>query len=392
MDNDSRFDKSYMKDGSLELVGDSQGRIISLGDLVSQHGIDLNHWDVLQFEPNSWETSFKIDDEIVGRTNYSAKARLVPNRAYSAVEAAIKDLLKNIVSPRKQATRRPILKGEQYLLEIDFFDIHMGMQAWAQETGEDPFDSNKCEQIVTEALEHLLRYASGFAISKILLPIGNDLLHTDSTIQGKGGTTSAGTPQDVDTRYLKMFRSAVNLMIAVIDRCLEIANVEVVIVPGNHDRERSQYVGEVLCAWYRNHEDVVINNGANLRKYVLYGSSLLGFTHGSEEKLDELPLIMASEQKQAWADAEYHIIHTGHRHKRMGATTKSVDTYKGVEVRTIPSLIPPDAWHSSKGYVGGGRSAEAHLFGKNSGPAGYFIYNLPRKAIGTKNTQLITID
>jgi hypothetical protein len=42
----------------------------------------------------------------------------------------------------------------------------------------------------------LLKRTSTYPLAEILLVVGNDLLHTDS----RSNTTTAGTPQDTDSR------------------------------------------------------------------------------------------------------------------------------------------------------------------------------------------------
>jgi hypothetical protein len=80
--------------------------------------------------------------------------------------------------------------------------------------------------------------------------------------------------------------------------CVQVAPVDVLIVPGNHDRERMFYAGAALECWYHGSPNVLVDNGAQLRKYYSLGKNLIGFTHGSEEKFTMLPGIMAHEVPQ----------------------------------------------------------------------------------------------
>lgn len=355
-------------------------RIITLDDLIKHFGIDLDKFDVKSFKPNSWETHFKLGDNRIYRAvNYQAKVLLERNKDVRTLESIIQ-MFHDAVhkhSPTYRPIRRKIHKDEEGVTAImDLFDLHIGMLAWGEETHGEDWDSNIGVRMAMEAIEDLIDRLQGMNITNIIVPMGNDLLHTDTTIAGKGGTTTGGTPQDVDTRYLKMYRAAFNLMVAIIDRLRQIAPVEVVVVPGNHDRERSAYLGETIFAWYRNDSEVVVNNTANLRKYIQVGTTLLGFTHGDQEKPEALPLLMASEEPRLWADCEFKVFHTGHFHRKRKMVSVTTDTYNGVEVLTLPSLVPADAWHAMKGYVGGGRAAEAHLIGEISGPCGYIRHNV----------------
>jgi hypothetical protein len=51
----------------------------------------------------------------------------------------------------------------------------------------------------------------------------------------------------------------------------------------------------------------------------------------------------------------------------------SGDVYNGVQVRVLPSLCGTDAWHYSKGYVKGVKSALGIVYDKNEGCVAEFI-------------------
>ena len=40
------------------------------------------------------------------------------------------------------------------------------------------------------------------------------------------------------------------------------------------------------------------------------------FTHGSEEKRDSLPMLMANERKELWAETKFREWHLGHMHRK----------------------------------------------------------------------------
>lgn len=375
--------KKETEDGGLELMikgVQESDRIITLDDLLDKFEVDRNKFEVTSFIPNAWENHFKIGEQAYRVTNFQAKATLKLHKEKLTTKE-IAELFHSMVkghSPRYTAIKRRASKVglENITVVMDLFDLHIGMLAWGQETMGDDWDSYIGVEMALHAIEELVDRLQGFNITEIIVPMGNDLLHTDVSIGGKGGMTTSGTPQDVDTRYLKMFRMAHQLMVAMIDRLRQIAPVRVIVVPGNHDRERAAYIGEVIFAWYRNDPEVVVDNGASLRKYTLVGNTLLGFTHGDQEKAENLPFLMSSEKPQEWAQAAYKVYHTGHFHRKKKMLSVTTDTYNGVEVLTLPSLVPPDSWHAMKGYVGGGRAAEAHLYGDISGPCGYFRHNV----------------
>ena len=139
--------------------------------------------------------------------------------------------------------------------------------------------------------------------------------------------------------------------------------VHVVVVNGNHDVMSAFHLGEVLQAHFHRTEDVTVDNRPTQRKYVTFHKCLLGLTHGSEEKLSSLAMLMATERQEDWARStpagrEYHIGHF--HHKKSLAILPALDV-SGVLIRVIPSLVPLDAWHASKGY-GSKLAAEAYYW------------------------------
>jgi hypothetical protein len=70
-------------------------------------------------------------------------------------------------------------------------------------------------------------------------------------------------------------------------------------VPGNHDPQTSYFLAKVLEAWFKNAKDVEINTEPKPRKYFLYGVNLIGFAHGDDEPLRDLPSLMANECRES---------------------------------------------------------------------------------------------
>jgi hypothetical protein len=291
-------------------------------------------------------------------------------------EVILSDIRKETID---RAIRKPKVKwkpaDERHLLEISPVDLHVGKYAWGEEAGED-YDITIAERVFTEAIDDLLHRASVYTLEKIVLVVGNDLLQTD-TLQG---TTTAGTYVDTDSRYIKSFRRARAINSWAIHRCATIAPVEVQIIPGNHDSLTAFHVGEVLEAEFENDPRVTVNNGARRRKYLRYGVTLLGWTHGNEEKTQDLPLIMAQEEPEAWGQTLHREWHIGHLHKMKETRYTAGDSFNGVRVRILPSLCAPDAWHYTRGFVKERRACEAYLWNRKSGYAGHFSSNVREEA------------
>lgn len=256
--------------------------------------------------------------------------------------------------------------GKQYLYEIDFFDLHFGKLAWGEESGED-YDIKIAKERALNALDTLLWFASKYNVGKILFPVGNDFFNVDN----KSNTTTHGTPQQEDTRWQKTFRLGRQLCVEMIDRCGLIAPVDVIIVPGNHDEERSFYLGDALESWYHKCDFVKVNNSARKRKYYSFGKNLIGFTHGCHEKLERLPFIMPVEVPRLWAASNFREWHLGDKHHKKDLLYRTEDK-NGVTIRLLRSLSATDSWHFDKGFIGGVQAAEAFLWDRERGLVGQF--------------------
>lgn len=350
------------------------GQLVSLEHLYDEFGIDEEQWDVQRVVVNGWGE------------NRQAKAWLKPRTLERDLEL-IKEQLEAMqkASPRRKRIRHPRIK-DGHLLELALFDQHFGMLAWGPEVRGAPYDIKIARRLYMAAFERLAATAQVFPIERILLPIGNDLMHVDmlapSPVGGKSrgiGTTTAGTPQDVDTRYKKMFTIVRETIVEAIEHAKQIAPVDVVIIPGNHDAQRSFYLGDSLYSWFRNDPNVTIDNGPSSRKYYDYGTVLLGFTHGKEHesprKKESLPMVMAVEQSEKWAASTWREWHLGHQHAKRDVSFEALEEFGKVRVRVIPSLVTEDEWHFQNCYKHQ-RAAEAYIWHPTAGFTGLFSVNV----------------
>ena len=166
-------------------------------------------------------------------------------------------------------------------------------------------------------------------------------------------------------------------MAEAIDAMLQIAPVDVVIVPGNHARMQEQMLGEVIRAWYRYEDRLTLHDSPAPRKYLRHGKNLFGYTHGDGIAAKDLPLLMATEAPKMWAKTEHRFWNTGHLHQRKSDRFGSIQEHKGVEVRISPQLSAADSWHAGKGFVGNLRAAEAHCYSSEDGEIARFRATLP---------------
>ena len=351
---------------------DTKERIVTLEDLVRVCNIDTEEWNIARWECTKWEVGAKNDaGEIVVEPLFRVNAKLEKRKLDNDLE---KQKVLIISEMRKHAPQYPVIEytdmGQQCLLELSIFDIHFGKLAHKNESGED-FDLKIAEKRFKTAVDELLGRVNLDTVTRILFPVGNDLIHVDNIVS----TTFNGTPQDSDTRFHKIFTTVKKVLIETIDKLSAIAPVDILIIPGNHDTTVTFLMGEVLDAWYCNNDSVTINNSPKLRKYYKFGKNGFQFTHGDREKHTDLGLIFASEEPKLWSSTKYRFCQLGHLHKQKKTSYISIDTHQGFQVQIMPSLSANDAWHTGKGY-GSLKQAKGFLFHTEEGLIAEYTFTI----------------
>ena len=347
-------------------------RIKTLDDLISVCQIDIEVWDIDRYVINKWEVGSQVDGQIIVEPLFQVKAWLKKNVQVSEMNRLRIEMTNQL---KEFAPKYPLISYDKFdkgqLLEINIFDLHFGKLCWGLETG-DNYDTKIARKRFINAISSIIGRIEGYDIKRIVFPIGNDFFNSDN----HKNTTTNLTPQDEDLRWQKTYKAGRELLIEGIDMLQTIAPVDVVVVQGNHDFERSFYVGDAMACWYHNNQNVSVNNNPNPRKHYQFGECLITYTHGNNEKIADLPLLVASEVPQLWSKTKYREIHVGHLHHKKEIKFMATQEHKGITVRFMRSLSGTDAWHNLKGYKGGIQACEAFIWDENEGLICQFSHNL----------------
>jgi hypothetical protein len=292
--------------------------------------IITNHWGT-DANPN-WQFKVVWKRRFIG---------LSPQSAYEVFT----DLCKSI----QFVTRETDYKPNDLTIELQIPDLHWGQQSWGDETGGGHYDIKIAKQEYLKAIYHFYdRYHK--SVEKWILPIGSDFFNVNSAL----GETSNGTRQDEDDRLKKTFGMAAETMIEAISLLANVAPVELIQVPGNHDVDQVWYLMYALDFFYKKDKGVLTDLSPNDRKYRLVYDTLVGFAHGKTRgarlKMQDLPLIMADEAPDLWAKSKVREYHIGHLHKEAKMSVGLTDEFRGVIVRICPSLAQMDYYTSSSGW------------------------------------------
>jgi hypothetical protein len=257
-------------------------------------------------------------------------------------------------SPKYPKLEYPKVK-EGHLLVIDPADMHIGKLCSSFETG-DEYNHKIATDRVNSGVAGILQKATGFPIDKVMLIIGNDMLHVDNA---KSSTTK-GTHQDTDLMWYDAFNIAFKLQVGVIEKLLTVAPTHVQYDPSNHDYITGFLLAQALAAWFRNNKNIVFNVSPAHRKYFTYFNNLIGSTHGDGAKESDLGMLMAHESSD-WNKCKHRYFYTHHLHHK-----KSKD-YMSVCVETLRSPSGTDSWHHRNGYQHSPKAIEGYIHHKDHG-------------------------
>ena len=246
-------------------------------------------------------------------------------------------------------------------------DVHIGKHCEVIRSGND-YTPEKAIGQVKDGMAALHAMTKPFAVSDILLPLGNDIVHIDNN----RSTTTSGTHQDSYGSLESQMLLAVRLYIGMIEELVENYNVWLCHVHSNHDREAGWSVSRIVAAHFHNHPRVKwTEDGMSQqhRKYFIFGDSLIMFHHG-EAKEEKLMGLIEAEARLAVSQTQRTYVYQGHTHHKT-LSRRGVNTDKLVEkdysslsviragngaenrvhVETVRSPSPADTWHSEKGYL-----------------------------------------
>jgi hypothetical protein len=341
-------------------------RIHTKEQLLEFFQIDEREWTVSRLVVNKWEVGAKnASGDLVVEPLYQVKAFLEPRNSLDieTIKEALMDVRATFeydspfVEPSAESSDTGIT------LEISAYDAHVGKLAWADETGWDNYDTGIACAQYDLAIDTLINRCK-YKLDKIVYVVGNDLMNFDT----RSGSTTSGTPQDNDSRYHKVFKLVLKLVVRQIEKLRKIAPVHVIFVGGNHDNLAVSSLGYCAEIAYQSVEGVTIDNNPSSRKFWHSGVNLVMFDHGDRGKEKNKPLLLAVERPDLWSKSMHREVHEGHIH------TRQMNEVMGVVSRRIPALCPPDFWHSSNDYVGNLMGAQGFLWHDEDGLIGTVEY------------------
>lgn len=242
---------------------------------------------------------------------------------------------------RADPVAAPYNKQADHLL--NFFpitDYHLGMLAWAEESGDD-WDMKIAEDLATRWLERAIA-SSPHASTAILANMG-DFLHWDGLA---AVTPTSKHVLDADTRYTKLVRVAIKLIRKMIQMCLEThQKVHVVMAEGNHDEASSVWLRETLKVVYENEPRITIDDNPDPYYCYEFGNTAIFIHHGHKRRAEQIDQVLAAKFRKVFGRTEHAYAHIGHLHH-----LKAIETSLMV-VEQHRTLAAKDAYASRGGWL-----------------------------------------
>ena len=315
--------------------------------------------DVTRLVPDGYKIrgTSTLTDELGNTKLQWVKTDTDAERQYELMKAAVEGLCADI--PPAAPVPAPKKKQNSNLLNLyTVSDFHLGMLAWADETGDD-WDMHIAEDLFARWFDAAFQQSPDASTGVINL-LG-DFAHFDSL---DAVTPASGHVLDADTRYQKLVRYMIRMVRRVISMALvKHKLVKLVIVQGNHDESGMIWLAEMFHTLYDNEPRVLVDTSADVYKMIRHGKTTLFFHHGHKCKFDAIEPVMIAKFRKAFGESEYSYAHVGHLHHQ-----KIVES-RNMVVEQHRTLAAKDAYASRGGWMSK-RSANVITYSADFGEVG----------------------
>jgi hypothetical protein len=234
-------------------------------------------------------------------------------------------------------------------------DLHLGMQAWGRETGNQDYDLALACQDMRYAFAKVLELVP--ASREAVLILGGDTLHADDD---RAETPTSKHKLDVDGRQFKVIDTAIAILAETIERLLaKHSSVHVRVLRGNHDTHSHMVLTFALCERYRNEPRVSVDKDPRDLYMKQWGRSAIFAHHGDKAKPDRMALYI-SDVCPFWSETRHRHYFVGHVHHDHA---KDIGPLRYESLR---AFCPPDSYAAGMGY-GARRALQAVTFHKQDG-------------------------
>lgn len=221
-------------------------------------------------------------------------------------------------------------------------DLHLGMQSWGVETGEN-YNVKIAQQRVRDVVSDLVSQSRP-SRHAVIIGLGDYFHSNDATAM----TPRSKHILDVDGRWPRVLTAGVHTAMAIAEMAAQKhETVTLRFLPGNHDPDAAIALTVALSVAYAGNPRIVVDDRPSHIWYHRHGRVMLGATHGHTMKPDKMAMLLASDRPQDWGETTYRHFFFGHIHHE---TAKEVGP---VRVESFNTLAAKDAYSHAGGYRSG---------------------------------------
>lgn len=340
--------RENLEDGTAEIKGIAFAEPKSPEEIIRILKIDQSRWKLSSYWNKQHRDYWLVSAMVTARTIDEKEL----------LEKTLKDFKPKYIPAGTPQVNKSYVPGSCGVLSIQ--DLHFGKEG-----------NGDVAERFKEAIKALvIRAYAAHHLDKIVYVIGGDLLNMD-TFQGQ---TTKGTPVDNEQRAQDAYKTAFNTLFWSVHFIAEFCSeLEVVYLPGNHDRLSSYHLAHALSKCFSDHR-IKFDVEYSERKVVTWGKNFFGFEHGDVTK-KWTPLVYATEFAEDWGKTSYRTCYTGHFHSKKTTEYITDNEIHGFAIKHLPSLSHSDYWHYHNKFTGSKRQAVLEVHDLDNGKVSEFTHN-----------------
>lgn len=245
---------------------------------------------------------------------------------------------------RVKPVKATVFKHDADLMNLYILtDMHLGMMAWGEETGEEDWDLKKGEETAMKWIDLALARSPDSEVG-IFAQLG-DFMHWDSW---EAVTPASRHNLDADTRLQRVIRGALRVRRYIIEAMLKKhKKVIVLMADANHDPTGGAWLRESTAELYADEPRVEVINNADTYYCIEHGLCSLFFHHGHKRQGNNAAPVFAAKFREVFGRTKFSHAHIGHLH------SDEVVENPLMKVERHRTLAPSDAYSAKGGYISG---------------------------------------
>lgn len=276
-----------------------------------------------------WIHNYDRDGKKVGTTRWAVEADTLEDQI-DRIKHAFENITPSKIIPAPQSTVDDLCNV------VPLYDVHWGMAAWGEETGDADYNIDLARDDLMRGFEMVM--SSAPKAKMCILILGGDFTHADDNTAQTPGHKH---PLDVSARMYRVTDSAIAIVKYAVTRALKHhEKVLIRVLRGNHDPNSHRTISFALREWLAQNPRATVDMDPRELFQFQWGRSCVFGQHGDRMSPSDLALKLA-DICPFWTESPHRYAYTGHKHK-MGA-----QRIGGVNWERLEPFAPADEYGAS---------------------------------------------